>query len=498
MFAWSKLKMTTKAALILVLATWASAATIGLASRAAFKWLVLTQIDLELSDVAKDFQAVLRNEPYPFDEVRTARWNRRVSIHPVYRYFLHLIDDQGKTLWSSITAPAAIDGVDRDQQAAREVGGYRLVHRRLDLKVGALSSESNQEAMSKSVVLQVGCSTDLVAVAMRELDRWLLPLFGGLLLVVPPMAWLVAKWLLAPLQNLAKQTDQIQISEDRTIDSNGNRDEIDRLAVTINGLLERTRNHVRNNEDWIANSAHQLRGPLAAIMSNVEVVSNRISDGKTGEMLEKVVIECNYLNKIVNQLLLLGEVSSEKGSLANQPAVWDRKVSQAMDLFEALASEKGIQMELTQCQPSVVLANPVHLRFIIQNLIENAIKYTEPGGKIWVSLTNNNANGTCRLEVKDTGIGISKADQQKIGNRFFRSNTGRNPATTPRGSGLGLSIVLNIVESLKGHFELESELGQGTKITIDLPTDPGSPTAVNPATSLTSLGKKPWGMSRGI
>jgi len=300
------------------------------------------------------------------------------------------------------------------------------------------------------------------------------------------------------LQNLAKQTDQIQISEDRTIDSNGNRDEIDRLAVTINGLLERTRNHVRNNEDWIANSAHQLRGPLAAIMSNVEVVSNRISDGKTGEMLEKVVIECNYLNKIVNQLLLLGEVSSEKGSLANQPAVWDRKVSQAMDLFEALASEKGIQMELTRCEPSVVLANPVHMRFIIQNLIENAIKYTEPGGKIWVSLTNNNANGTCRLEVKDTGIGISKADQQKIGNRFFRSNTGRNPATTPRGSGLGLSIVLNIIESLKGHFELESELGQGTKIRIDLPTDPGSATAVNPATSLISLGKKPWGMSRGI
>jgi two-component system phosphate regulon sensor histidine kinase PhoR len=138
------------------------------------------------------------------------------------------------------------------------------------------------------------------------------------------------------------------------------------------------------------------------------------------------------------------------------------------------------------------------MRFIIQNLIENAIKYTEPGGKIWVSLTNDNANGTCRLEVKDTGIGISKADQQKIGNRFFRSNTGRNPATTPRGSGLGLSIVLNIVESLKGHFELESELGQGTKITIDLPTDPGSATAVNPATSLISLGKKPWGMSRGI
>jgi signal transduction histidine kinase len=327
---------------------------------------------------------------------------------------------------------------------------------------------------------------------MRELDRWLLPLAGGLVLFVPPLAWLVARWLLAPLQGLAKQTDQIQVTEDGTIHRNGNRDEIDRLASTINGLLERTRNHVRTNEDWIANSAHQLRGPLAAIMSNVEVVSNRISDGKTGEMLEKVVIECNYLNKIVNQLLLLGEVTSENNSIVKQPVAWDRQVEQAMELFEALASEKGIQIELTKCEPAVVMANPVHLRFIVQNLIENAIKYTESGGRIWISLSNDASKHQCSLVVKDTGIGISKADQQKIGNRFFRSNTGRNPATTPRGSGLGLSIVLNIIESLKGEFQLESELGQGTTITIDLPTEPASPTPALPTTKSTSI-KKTWG-----
>ncbi len=484
--------MTTKAAFILVLATWLSAASIGLASRAAFKWLVVDQVDRELNDVAKDFQAVLRNEPFPFDELRTARWNRRVSIHPVYRHFFNLLDTDGNTLWSSISSPSLIQGVDRNDQSIQEVGGFRTVHRNLDLLVQDPAIPNEKKLIPKPAVLQVGCPTDLVSLAMRELDRWLLPLAGGLVLFVPPLAWLVARWLLAPLQGLAKQTDQIQVTEDGTIHRNGNRDEIDRLASTINGLLERTRNHVRTNEDWIANSAHQLRGPLAAIMSNVEVVSNRISDGKTGEMLEKVVIECNYLNKIVNQLLLLGEVTSENNSIVKQPVAWDRQVEQAMELFEALASEKGSQIELTKCEPAVVMANPVHLRFIVQNLIENAIKYTESGGRIWISLSNDASKHQCSLVVKDTGIGISKADQQKIGNRFFRSNTGRNPATTPRGSGLGLSIVLNIIESLKGEFQLESELGQGTTITIDLPTEPASPTPALPTTKSTSI-KKTWG-----
>ncbi|MFN9511068.1 MAG: hypothetical protein ACK6AO_18880, partial [Planctomycetota bacterium] len=204
--------MTTKAAFILVLATWLSAASIGLASRAAFKWLVVDQVDRELNDVAKDFQAVLRNEPFPFDELRTARWNRRVSIHPVYRHFFNLLDTDGNTLWSSISSPSLIQGVDRNDQSIQEVGGFRTVHRNLDLLVQDPAIPNEKKLIPKPAVLQVGCPTDLVSLAMRELDRWLLPLAGGLVLFVPPLAWLVARWLLAPLQGLAKQTDQIQVT----------------------------------------------------------------------------------------------------------------------------------------------------------------------------------------------------------------------------------------------------------------------------------------------
>ena len=485
--------MTTKAALILVLATWISAAVIGIASRVVFNYLVLAQLDRELDDVATDFQAILKNEAYPFDDFHTTRWNRRISIHPVYRFFLNLMDEDGKVLWSSITAPSQLQDVNFKLPTVQVVDTYRLVHKEIGLKVKNSVNESRSDSGLKPAILQVGCSSDLATTAMRELDRWIFPLAVGLFLLAPPLAWVVARWLLAPLQRLSKATDTIKLSEDRLIDRNNNRDEIDRLAETINGLLVRTRSQLRDNEDWLANSAHQLRGPLAAIMSNVEVVSNRVTDGKTGEMLDKVATECNYLNKIINQLLLLGETKYESKGMVRQAVAWDKQVEQAVNLFEALASEKGIEMEMLRCDPTIVQANPVYLRFVIQNLLENAIKYTESGGRVEVSLTCDQTTRKGRLEIKDTGMGISKLDQEKIGRRFFRSNTGRNHSTTPRGSGLGLSIVLNIVESLKGVFSLQSELGKGTTIAIELPIESTTHASV-PA----EVGKVNWLKSHRI
>ncbi len=188
-------------------------------------------------------------------------------------------------------------------------------------------------------------------------------------------------------------------------------------------------------------------------------------------MSEKVTVECNYLKKIVNQLLLLGETNSDRRESVCSQVAWDRQVLQAVDFFEALAEEKGVLLRSSQIDGAVVLGNPDHLRFIIQNVLDNAIKYTSHGGTILVELRAEKDSNEAVLRVQDTGIGISHEDQKRIGQRFFRSNSGRNPAETPRGSGLGLSIVLNIVQSMQGSFQISSELGRGTLVTVRLPLD---------------------------
>jgi signal transduction histidine kinase len=469
MFQWRELTLKTKTALILILSTWVSASLIGLASRSAFEYLVHRHIDIELTDDAKDFHAILDKERFPFTDGQITRWNRRLAIHPTHRIFVHVIDEEGKALWSSITAPPPFGKLDNRNDSHQTVGQFRVVHQPIELRF--FDAETKKEVSRKGAMMQVGCAMDLAKTAMRELDKWILPVVVWLLVVVPPLAWLISGWLLLPLRRLTKETDAVQINEDRWISRSKNGDDIDRLAITVNGLLQRTRESIQHNEDWLANAAHQLRGPLAAIMSNIEVCADRARDQKTGEMLEKVSVECNYLKKIVNQLLLLGETNSDRRESIRVPVAWDRQVLQAVDFFEALAEEKGVLLRTLAIDAVAVVGNPDHLRFIIQNVLDNAIKYTSKAGTIVVELRAESECKEAVLRVQDTGIGISQEDQKRIGQRFFRSNSGRNPAETPRGSGLGLSIVLNIVHSMQGSFDITSELGRGTLVTVRLPFD---------------------------
>lgn len=469
MFRWRTLTLKTKTALILTISTWVSAALIGLASRSAFQYLVHRYIDIELTDDSRDFYTILHKERFPFTEAQISRWNRRLAIHPTHRIFVHVIDQEGKALWSSITAPPPFGKLNIGNDSHQTIGQFRVVHQPIELRL--VDAETKKEVSRKGATMQVGCAMDLAKTAMRELDKWILPVVVWLLVVVPPLAWLITGWLLLPLRQLTRETDAVQIHEDRWISRSLNGDDIDRLAITVNGLLQRTRESIQLNEDWLANAAHQLRGPLAAIMSNIEVCADRAKDPKAVQMLEKVTVECNYLKKIVNQLLLLGETKSDCKESMRAQVAWDRQVQQAVDFFEALAEEKGVLLRSSQIDSAAVQGNPDHLRFIIQNVLDNAIKYTSEGGTIDVELRAEKDGKEAVLRVQDTGIGISQEDQKRIGQRFFRSNSGRNSAETPRGSGLGLSIVLNIVQSMQGSFQISSELGRGTLVTVRLPLD---------------------------
>lgn len=467
MIRWRERTLQTKTALILTLFTWISAALIGISSRSALNLMVHRHIDLELNDVATDFHAILNTEAYPFSETQIGRWNRRLAIHPRHRMFVQVFDNQGNLKWNSITAPTPPPNADLSANEHRSIDIYRVLHRPMYLRIRNPSDRSSMTM--QTAVLQVGCAMELANSALQELDSWILPVALALLLCVPPLAWFISDWLLFPLRELTKETDCIKIQQDRWITQSGNHDEIDRLALTVNQLLQRTRESIQHNEDWIANAAHQLRGPLAAIMSNIEVCADRATDNKSQQMLDKVTSECQNLKKIINQLLLLGETNSNRKSPLRINVEWDRQVSQAVGFFEALAEEKGVSLTLDQIETATVKGNPDHLRYVIQNLLDNAIKYTDSNGHIRVSLRKDNSSNQAVLCVADTGIGISDEDQKKLGQRFFRCNSGRDPANTPRGSGLGLSIVLNIIESMQGNFEVKSQLGKGTKIHVSLP-----------------------------
>lgn len=432
------------------------------------------QTDTLLAEDANEFHRLMDGEAFPWNRVRSERWNRRVVIHPLHRLFIRVQDHHGAVLWESITSPTVLKDLNPYSPVIQSSDTYRVIHRPVKLWQSTGEPDSDLQPQPISAILQVGCSVGAVSEAMRQVDAWLLPALVLLFFGTPPVAILLATWLLKPLHQLTQETDSIQVFSDRLVTRSGNGDEIDRLAETVNSLLARARYDVHQNEAWIADSAHQLRSPLAAIISNVEVVANRIPEGKSGQMLQKVLSECQFLGKLVNQLLLLAETNAERRQPVLQPVRWDTLVARSSDFFEALASEKEIRIEVSLIEPCTVMANPEHLRFVIHNLIDNAIKYTPQGGFIEISVERVPGQNRSRMKVADTGMGISQQDQERVGRRFFRINSGRDPAQTPRGSGLGLSIVMNIIEAFGGTFHLKSELGRGTVVTVELPESTGA------------------------
>ncbi len=473
---WQRLTLRQRTAIIIAVLIWITGLLVGWICRSSFSYLLYRQTDIELKDDANDFLSIVKGQSLPLRPAQMDSWNRRVAIHPLHRLYIRVLDQNQKSLWDSITVPSPLPvGLDPFSTGIQTSGSYRVTHRSIEMELpptGDVPIDDEPLSRSMQATLQVGCSLQLVESTMAQFDTWLLSALGPLFIIAPMLAWYFASWLLDPLKQLTRETDSIQIGTQRIIRRSNNGDEIDRLAEKLNLLLTRVRSHLRENEDWIADSAHQLRGPLAAIVSNVEVVAGRIPDGKSSLMLQKVLYECEYLKKLVNQLLLLGEAKADRHQTVRQRIAWHQLVSKSSDFFEALANARDIDIQFTQLDPCIVLANPEHLRYLIHNLIDNAIKYTSAGGKILVSIRREDALHTCQLQVEDNGIGISEEDQPKIGRRFFRSNSGRDPEHTPRGSGLGLHIVRSIVDSLNGELRIESQLGIGTTITVILPIEP--------------------------
>ena len=466
---WQRLTLRYRTALIITLFIWVTGLLVGWICRSSFQDLLLRQSDIDLSDDFDDFRKLLSKEDFPFSSTKIESWNRRIAIHPLHRLFIRVVGADGTLLWESITAPIIPpDSKMIDSQVVQVHDDYRFIQEAVSLQPASTDGEINHPH-NIPAILQVGCSRYLVDMTISQFDGWLMAALVPLCLGAPILATLLASWLLKPLTQLTEATQGIALESERLIIRTGNGDEIDGLAATLNSLLVKVRSQLRENEDWIANSAHQLRAPLAAIISNVEVVAGRIPDGKSSDMLQRVLSECEHLKRLVNQLLLLGEAKADRQQLVRQDVAWDELIARSSDFYEALASAGDLQIRFLRIDRCNVSANPEHLRFMIHNLIDNAIKYTPAGGSIDVSLIRDDVTKRCALTIRDTGIGISAEDLPKIGQRFFRSNSGRDPSQTPRGTGLGLHIVQTIVDASGGKMEIASQQGQGTEVRVSLP-----------------------------
>ena len=243
--------------------------------------------------------------------------------------------------------------------------------------------------------------------------------------------------------------------------------EIGHLIAALNRMLVRVSGSVAAQKRFTADASHELRTPLTILRGQFELaLSKPRSAAEYQSAVESGLEETLRMARIVDSLAYLAR--GETASSAPHPA----RVSLAALAGEATATQvvraakKNVHLSVRTGSEAFIQGDADTLRRLIQNLIENAVTYTSPGGTVTVSVSED-AQG-CELRVADTGIGIAPADLPFVFDRFFRSDPAR---VNTGGSGLGLSIVQSIAQAHGGTVTAQSEPGTGSVFTVTLPAE---------------------------
>jgi two-component system phosphate regulon sensor histidine kinase PhoR len=225
----------------------------------------------------------------------------------------------------------------------------------------------------------------------------------------------------------------------------------------------------RIRKDFVANVSHELKTPLAGLSLLASTLQQAVDDDPEGarDFARRLRGEIRRLTDLVDDLLALSELdeSPSMGNAERGPVDVAEIAREVTSSFQARAQERQIALETDAPDPAVVHGDPVTLATMVRNLVDNALRYTEPGGRVAVVVTRGNERVT--LAVSDDGIGIPHDDRERIFERFYRVDRARSRETG--GTGLGLSIVKNVAQVHGGSVGVESAVGVGSTFTVKLP-----------------------------
>src|SRR3972149_736231 len=283
---------------------------------------------------------------------------------------------------------------------------------------------------------------------------------AGFLLSVLLGAFLVQR-ALAPVEQITRTASSIGESSDlsRRVGYAGPVDEIGRLAMTFDQMIERLHRFFQAQKNFVADASHELRTPLTVIRGNVDLLERNMSEEDRRESLRAIKAESSRMSKVVSDLLLLAEIESGQIEPAERIALKGLVLDEAKRAQPLAGNHKIITGRLEDIS---ITGDAYRLKQLLSNLVNNAIKYTPEGGTITLSLFRE-GEWAC-LEVSDTGIGIPPEHLPHMFDRFYRVDKARSRAGG--GTGLGLAIVKGIAEQHGGKGFLVSEVGKGRNITV--------------------------------
>ncbi|WP_068418872.1 HAMP domain-containing sensor histidine kinase [Labrenzia sp. OB1] len=387
----------------------------------------------------------------------------RRSRHPDASLYL-LVDFAGNALTGNIARLPTVVLEEAD-------GGLRRVRY---TRLGQDTEDIERQAMVRIFELRGGFRllvgrdlgdqllfSNLLANALR---LWLI-----LVVILAAITWLfVSRRVMKRIDEISATARTIMNGDlSRRLTLAGNEDEFDRLAVSLNAMLERIELLMQSMRDVTDNIAHDLKTPLTRLRTRVETTL-REAEGETAyrPALEATLEETDNLLRIFNALLRIARIESTAPGSVMGPVDIDKLVAEVADLYEPLVEDEGGRLETDVPAGLNADCNKDLISQALVNLIENALKYGRPeNGELLIRLSGREEDSRVVLTVTDTGPGIPQKDQDRVKERFVRLEESRSEP----GTGLGLSLVKAVARLHGGELHFNSE-GPGLSARIDLAT----------------------------
>ena len=422
------------------------------------KTTVLSHLDNDLSYEAEIHSGEIRFIGDSLQFINKTEWEERehheIQVNPV---FVQLIDKQGKVMDKSPNLKT-----DFLPFKESEFGGHfdaKLNNRAI--RQAQLPIEQNGKI--KGYIL-TAMSSELYESVIFKL-RYVL--FVSFLIVLPGL-YLISRFLagrsIKPIQEITRTITRITKNnmKERVV-LPPNRDEVYNLSSNFNALLERIENSMEREKQFTSDASHELRTPLATLRGTLEVLIRKPRSQKEYE--EKIrysLTEIERMTTMLEQLFLLARLDAKSNIhediFVSLPALIDESISH----FKKQIAEKNIKVDLAINHAEQAFVPQYYSNLIIDNVLSNAIKYSERNATVEITVDVNDTSIICT--IKDEGIGINEADLTHIYENFFRSDSMDYKHIS--GYGMGLSIVKKSAEAIQAKLNISSNLERGTTVTI--------------------------------
>ncbi len=328
-----------------------------------------------------------------------------------------------------------------------------------DFRIVALNAQGPAYG---AVTIYVVASLDRVketAMAVRHLLRWGVPLLVAL---VGAIAWFVVGRALRPVEAMRAEVAEITAQDlGRRVPVPRARDEIGRLATTMNDMLDRLQHSAERERRFVADASHELQSPLASSLADLEVALAHPESTEWEATARAVVADNERMTRLVGDLLFLAQ-SDDNGASQPRRALVDLD-DVVREEVSRLRPPEGLVVDVSGVSPAEVRGDADQLARVVRNLLENAGRYARTAITVTVS---TNGTGRTELTVADDGPGVPADQRDRIFERFTRLDDSRSRATG--GTGLGLAIAREIVESHRGTIDLDDS-ASGARFVVHLP-----------------------------